>query len=206
MPKDYVKEQLAQSIKHQKQLEKLAPKIHVPTGFETRWQDGYSWQGHTAKDFVIFNKELDVEFICRPGGDGTTRFKNGDHYSTYDRTGVESSFYWLEMDYGPKPKAPKLADMAEIVKDHLVRIEKSRDYQKTAISVPQIGFTVSPKTRVEYTQRLKTQGHISFTPSGFGTGYTISTKKLYSYSTAASKELVDFWGVGPLWVSTMDCD
>jgi hypothetical protein len=206
----YAKEWLAKEKKHQAKLNKL--KLPKMAGFvESTQKSSWSAYGVTFEytNRVLTHEEFKVKFIFKTGGNGTTEYwyepagKTG-FWASFDRTGVEDSFYWTGWGKDAKPHTP--AEMIETFKDHIERIKKQREYAKTAISVPQIGFTISPDRKEKDIAQLKAGKYVQFIPSGFGTGYTITRKPMYSYSKRAAKPLEDFYGVSPLYISTMDCD
>lgn len=196
----YHAEQKRQAVKDQAELERTVKKIPTPEGFETEWRDNYQFQGDRV--FVIKRAD-DVEFIFRPGGFGTTSFKVGDGWRTFDRRGVEDSFYWKPFSF----EKGKKIDFKALFAEHLERIEKRRDYHKTAITVPDIKFTVSPERLVTLKTELNKRGYISFHPSGFGTGYNILKRSTRRYGVRrGSADLEKFFGISPLFIESLDCD
>lgn len=201
----------AKEAKIQAKAQKVLDKIKLPKlqGFvETTEKNEL---GHT--DRVLTNEEFKVKFIYQNQGIGTTKYwyepqgKPG-FWASFDRRGVDNSFYWIDHSYTKgKPDVVKtIVEMIEIFKNQIDKVKKMREYGKSAIQIPQIGFSTSPAGKAEHIKRIQDTGYTQFTPSGFGTGYTLSRRKLYSYSKPAGKELIDFFGLGPLWISTMDCD
>lgn len=174
---------------------KSIPKIK---GFIGNWID----DPYYGKEYVLANKKSEITFTFHQGGDGTTSFKTTDgHWRTFDRRGVESSFYWKPWDYKGAPKV----NLKEMLDEQLQRIAASREYFNTAIIVPEIGFSVSPANLEKLKMTFKNAGYHSFHPSGFGVGYTVSAKPL-RFGKKASKELMDFFGVAPLYIATFDAD
>jgi len=198
----YIKQYLAQSAKSQKELNRFVKKLPAIDGFIGEWKDDHNWfagENRVTKNYVLVNIKAEIKFTFMPGGDGSTSFKAGDHWATFDRRGVESSFYWKPL--WEKDERP---DIKVILNEQLERIAKHRVYAATAIKVPQISFTVSPENLAKLKVTFKNKGYHRFHPSGFGTGYTVSAKPL-RHGSRASKELETFFGV-PLWVETFDAD
>jgi hypothetical protein len=129
--------------------------------------------------------------------DGSTSFMTEKGRRTFDRIGVESSFYLSGED------TPERA--AGTIRDQWRMIEAARARSKTSIPVPVIGFSVQPETKAEITKRLLAGSSYSFRPSGFGTGYTISTKRRWRGDKFAP-EVAAFFGVETIWYSEDDCD
>lgn len=176
---------------------KLMQTIPVPDGFTAEMSTDTS-SSRPVQRYTI--KSADVEIVFDETGGGHTRFRIGNSWKTFDRRGVEDSFYWLQLFDTHKVKAP-----AELLPEQLLRIEKSRDYFKTAIAVPGLPFNVSPVELLALKAQLAKFGVVTFTPSGFGTGYMV-TKKSNRYSKQASLELEKFLEHSPLYFHTFDAD
>jgi hypothetical protein len=192
---DYVKEH----AKQVRELEKFIPKIPVLDGFVSDWVEDDNFK---SKSFVMTNEVAAIKLTFRPGGDGTTEFKNAEgHWLSFDRCGVESSFYWKAWDY----KGADPVDIEAVVAEQIARVAKSREYYKTAIKVPDVGFTTSPDGMVKLQRQLITSGYVHFHPSGFGTGYTVTRAPRYG-ARRAKPELEKFFNLSPLYVETFDAD
>jgi hypothetical protein len=189
--------------KDQKELLAYVKKLPAYDGFKGEWEEDrhfFAGENRVTKNYVLANDAKEVKFTFRPGGSGTTSFNTANGWRTFDRTGVEDSFYWKplwEKDVRPEVKV--------MIDEQMERIAKSRDFAKTAVRIPQIGFTVSPDLLARLKETFKRKGYHAFHPSGFGTGYTVSGKKL-RFSNRASKEMEDFFGVAPLYIETFDAD
>jgi hypothetical protein len=183
------------------ELKKFAKTAPTPVGWSTLWREGRS------QEFVMINLEKDIELVFYAGGDGTTRFKmeGSPYWRSFDRVGVSSSFYWRDHTTA---KALSHGDVKKVVEGELARIKKSKAFLRTALTVPMIGHNISPDALPEYKRALATIGVIRFTPSGFGTGYEIVTRKpKHNYGVKrADQKLEDFFGRSPLWVVSFDCD
>ena len=188
--------------REKKRLEKAHGKFPALEGFVGEWKKDM-YRGGT--NWVSSSEALKVRFVFRPGGGGTCEFevtRNGQtHWSNFDRTGVSDSFYWATWDKVPKVQPGLETDL----KDLLKQVEKTREFHKTSLSVPGIGFTVSPDRKAGFATEFKKRGYVQFTPSGFGTGHTFTSKRA-SHGQRATPAQEEFFGVSPLWHHTMDCD
>lgn len=173
--------------------------LAVPVGFTTELLDA-EWPGGTKK-YVVKSDDVEITFD-QYGERGHTRFKVGDKWCTFDRRGISDSFYWAPMyDGDTKPS------LDEQLAEQLKRISDSRAYHTTAIQIPDIPFTVAPDGVQSLKVKLQKHGHIHFTPSGFGTGYTISKNGLgLRDRRRATKKLEEFLGHSPLYITTFDAD
>ena len=184
------------------QFVKRMKSIVVPPGFTAEFTtEDWGWYKAEPMEVFVLTKPDDSELRFDQNGCGHTKFKRGTGWMSFDRTGVEDSFYHHAMWKEDKHNY----DVNQIVAEQLERIAKRRVYYETAVGIPGIPFTVAPEAVESLKQRLKKVGQISFTPSGFGTGYVIS-KRRSSYAQPASQEMATFFGVSKLWVSTLDCD
>lgn len=136
------------------------------------------------------------------GYSGTTEYKYEGMTYTFDRTGVEPSFYFGTR-YSSKDKR-----LSEVVQEQLDRVRAKIAAIKSSggyVNVPGTGFQITQKRKEELCANLLSRGTIQLTPSGFGTGYTFTTKK-YRYFEPATAEQKKFFGVQTLYVEMMDCD
>jgi hypothetical protein len=201
--KDAAKRKAADDKRYKKrlaELERYVKKIKVPDGFSAAWVDD-DWD-RSHKVFVV-KKEGEVELIFRPGCDGTTKFKAGGTWRSFDRRGVESSFYWAPLyDGDERPSAD------DLIAGELRRVADKVAYYETAVKVPDVGYTVSPDGVARLKKELKERGYLSFSPSGFGTGYRVLKKRpAHSYGVRRAKpELENFLEVSPLWIESFDAD
>lgn len=203
----YIEKYVKDHAKLVKVLEKFVKQITPPEGFTAAWVDDAFFMGgnHKTKNFVLTNEDAKIKFTFKPGGSGTTSFfVEGRGWLTFDRRGVEDSFYFLpfwEGDVRPT--------VLEMITEHLARIEERRKYYLEAITIPQIGHTVSQEGLAKMKATFKKNGITasqSFHPSGFGTGYIVSRQPSRYGSKRAIKALEDLIGVAPLYISTFDAD
>jgi hypothetical protein len=161
MTDKYIKQYLVQAAKDLKELQRLVPKIPKLDGFIGEWQEDenywYAGENRLNQKYVLSNLKDEIKFTFNPGGDGTTSFKVKDGWRTFDRIGVESSFYWKHFNYKGAPKVY----LNEVLNEQLERIAKSREYSKTAITIPQIGFSVSPDGLRRLKEAFKKKGWIA---------------------------------------------
>lgn len=193
------------------QFTKIVSAIETPQGFTGLLEADRDYTPHLLKLYKMKKAPLtftlksitdDIKIEFDQSGSGHTSFKaeNGN-WRTFDRVGVDDSFYFFHSWSGKKE------DCNQIVKEQLERIEKARAYQKTALQIPSIPFTVAPDELPAMKTRLKQMGYLTFMPAGFGTGYTVAQRrKSPTYAQRASAALEQFLGCSPLFVSTFDAD
>ena len=84
------------------------------------------------------------------------------------------------------------------------RIPAARARLARSERVPGIPFSVTPEQKADIADKLSAGGMYRFTPSGFGTGYTLTGRK-NRYGTQ-HRPLARFFGVAAVWVETFDAD
>jgi hypothetical protein len=177
-------------------------KLTVPQGFTGAFKEEPGW-GRDAPNrmtFVLENHQ-DVKIVFDDYGGGHTSFKTPRGWLSFDRRGVEDSFY-----HRPLFKGDKKRDLNELVTEQLERVRDRQAYYAAAVPIPGIPFTVAPDGVEGLKERLK-KGSLTFTPSGFGTGYVVSKRpQRGQQSKRATSELETFLGSSPLFVSTFDAD
>ena len=188
-------------------------KLKIPLGFVGDFEEDQWGFGENATKYLKFVmlKPDDTKITFDQSGGGHTEFKvDSRGWLTFDRTGVGDSFRHLPYDFEKKRKFPSLND---IVKEQLERINKRREYYKTAVKIPGLktGHTVSPEGVPVLKDRLQKCGQVSFMPAGFGTGLTVTKKRpdamtLRYGGARAPQELEEFLGHSPLWITTFDAD
>ena len=130
--------------------------------------------------------------------DGTVAFNRGDGWRSFDRVGVESSFYWDTTDD---------VSLEDTLAAQIARGVKARDDSRTRHEVPGTTFQLTDERLAELKQQLADFGRCSLTPSGFGTGFTFSTARPRgAYVTAGTEAQRAFFDVDALWVESFDCD
>ena len=202
----YTKQYLAEEVKNVKRLTKFVKTIPAIAGWVGEWKDETFWYGqqnHPTKRYQLINEELKIKMTFRPGGDGTTEYwlEKQKFWASFDRRGVESSFYYV-----PLWETDKVPPVTEIVARQVERVLERRRYHESSIAIPEIGFTISPEHLPKLKEELKKNGYRSFMPSGFGTGKTVSVKRSKYNCKRATQALEDFMGMSPLYVSSFDAD
>jgi hypothetical protein len=134
---------------------------------------------------------------------GTTDYTYNGHEYSFDRHGIESSFYI-------ETKKSKFAykNLTDAVNGELLRVKNrlaELDKSGGIITVPGTGLMLTQKKRQEYTARFKDNLPVSIYPSGFGTGYHLTTTP-HPYSRKAPREMCNFFDVPVLHYTTIDCD
>ena len=192
----------------EKQFRKHVAQVKLPAGFTAEFKTESWGQGSSSFVSYVITKQDDTIITFTQHGSGHTEFKTDKGtWLSFDRTGVEDSFYHYDT-FSIRGREKKY-DLNVLVQEQLERIEKRREYYRSAVSIPGIPFTVAPAGVEDLKKRLAKQGRISFHPSGFGTGYVISKRKPPGYQYGgkqASPELEKFLGCSPLYITTMDCD
>jgi hypothetical protein len=188
-------------------FKKRMSKIKMPEGFtgtfgEEKWPPG----NETYHHFELV-KENDTKIKFDLSGCGHTSFMVGDGWRSFDRTGVEDSFYHTKVYKGDD----RVIDLDTIIAEQLKRIAERREYYKSAVEVPGLPakFTVAPDGVAGLKASIKNNGHLSFTPSGFGVGYCVTKRPqqgLRYGEVRAKPELEKFLDHSPLYVHTLDCD
>lgn len=131
---------------------------------------------------------------------GSTCFKMGEVWKTFDRRGVDDSFHVQPMDnYGYK-------SIEEAIQGEIAKVSKHREADAGKVTVPVVGHRLTQEQVSKHREHLKEGGVAEFRPAGFGTGYRYSTRKADRWARRAQAELEAFFGVGPLWFTTLDCD
>lgn len=132
---------------------------------------------------------------------GTTAFETGRGWVSFDRRGIDNSFYVTP------ESLKKGATFAGIAQAQIDRVRLHLEQDAAKVTVP--GLPIRPRRTPEQVEeikaRLKNGADVEFTPGGMGTGYRLS-KQRSSYTRPADPETIAFFGVGPLWVSTFDYD
>jgi hypothetical protein len=171
--------------------------IKIPDGFTATMALDVN-HGVSQMVFTLASENVIIRFD--QSGCGHTEYKFGAGWRTFDRRGIEDSFYHLPLYPGHE-----IEPLDEIVTKQLTRVAEMIEYHKTAMPVPGLPFSVSPaRLRVLKTD-IANKGWVIFVPAGMGTGYRVS-RKVSTYSTRATPELEAFLGVSPLYVSTFDHD
>ncbi len=184
-----------------KDFRKRMKGLTIPKGFTSEMREEKDWGNVSTTHLIFVVKSDDIELRFDQSGSGHTDFKIGDSTLTFDRLGVEDSFYHLPFGDWDKVKY----DLNAILKEQLSRVAKQRERAETAMAVPDIPFTLAPEELKKYKSRLAKGNQITFMPSGFGTGYQISKVPRRDAKRASSK-MEAFFGIDPLFISSFDAD
>lgn len=191
------------------QLGELIDGIHVPEGFtkavvqsEDKEEISISL---TKPDDVWIRAELYNSPDEGLTGTGHTDFMNRGFRSTYDRRGIDDSFY-VE---GGASVAEIVECINREVREQLARIEKSRAHALASTPAPGLGHLLTPEQRAEIGKKLTRGGSHLFRPSGMGTAYEATTKRprdRFGWK-AADPKLSEYLGVkGPIYLIMHDYD
>src|SRR5262245_57267386 len=180
------------------QFKKHVAAITIPDGWTAEWAEHPTFdKGKTYLTYTLVSPKIKLEFTQY--GDGHTHYldpAHGNFWFNFDRTGVESSFYHAPMWTGDEPK-----DLNALVSEQIERVAKQLAYRATAVKVPTLGYTVAPEGVAQLQLQIKQRGYVSFSPSGFGTGYLVSKRRQSRFDERAKPELEKFLGYQPLYVS-----
>lgn len=191
-------------------VKRMLRDIATPDGFDrnvhqepaTKWFRAF-WVLELTTSDVKVSIDFSGDRTSFALANGHVSFKAPDGWRSYDRYGVEDSFYISNPLMDREPGDP-IAQTNEVIRRFIEeRIPESLARIARSESVPGIPFSVTPEQKVKISKKLRAGQTHSFMPSGFGTGYTLSPKS-DRYSTPDAK-LKKFFGVG-VWVSTFDAD
>lgn len=133
---------------------------------------------------------------------GHTDFDTAQGRKTFDRRGIDDSFYVEE--------GQTLEQVAETMNEQLEKVKASRERIANSVPVPGLpgSFLVTPEKREEISKLLNAGKTHSFTPGGMGTGYQLYTGRRQShFDSVAPKQLREFFGVTKaLFYRMLDCD
>jgi hypothetical protein len=186
----------ANEAKVLKAFEKHIDKLKVPNGWI-----GTMYQHGDELEYTVTNS-IDIKIHFYSSGRGKTAFKVDKGWLTFDRHGVEASFYHMSLFNGDKPDP-----INDIFAAQLKRIAERQEYYKTAIQIPTLPHTTSPEGLPKLKEQLKKSGQLMFNPAGFGTGYHLSTKRTKQWGERrADPELEKFLDQTPIWLTTVEMD
>lgn len=132
------------------------------------------------------------------GADGHTTFQKpgSKGMSSFDRTGIEDSFY-----------LDKKESATEKVRGEIERIKSSVRVSKTMVDVPDTGYRVTPTRLEEMKSILRGKmGYVDLHPYGMGTGTRISARKLTPHDKPGSEKLAKALGQKRVYISTFEYD
>lgn len=181
--------------------------IKVPEGYTWRYQPS---QGYSSEAWVLENIQIKLEFDLRGGGH-TSFTPDGKRWLTFDRRGIEDSFYWLPFSIAKNVKAAE-PDLNAIVDEQRKKCVAAIADNHNVLDIPGTCFRAH-KNRVEEWKKLIKAGKVALmTPAGMGTALHVRSKAApprsrgYNPWRRAPAELEAFMGLGPLWVESVDWD
>lgn len=144
---------------------------------------------------IIFNYDLRVTEMSWTFIDGHTYFKNGSYWSSFDRRGIEDSFY---VDPIPR-ETPQ-----QVVDGQIERVKKTLENAKNFIKIPGFNWSIHKDNIEKVKEEIKKHGH-TFAPRGMGRAERLKAKP-DRYSRPANKETAEFFGFKQLWIDDIDWD
>lgn len=130
---------------------------------------------------------------------GHTCYKAADGgWRTFDRRGVEDSFYLGGWSDEP-------IDVSKTLKEQLERIEKAKETSKKMVKIPGFGYSIHQDNLDAVKKKIQSGGSHTFTPAGFGTGHVLSTRRS-RWGKLMPAETAKFFGVPALYDEQFDHD
>lgn len=196
-----VKAQDAKDMKALALLKRLVKKVVPPAGVDAAWSTQAEADFTSRGEHWRVRRGDDIEVRFWLHGDGETRFRAQGTWRTFERRGIESSFYWIGWD-------GEIRDIGELVVEQIKRCEERIAYYSTALTIPEVGSTVQPDRLPQLKLTLKKECMLTFPPSGMGTGHIVHTKRPRQTwgVRRATQELEKFFGIEGLWITTFDAD
>lgn len=192
----------------------MMPKIATPEGFtrtETQWDAG-SWGNQPPNMQSLLRLEgdgikIEINFLEGDAnaydlGTGHVSFTSSQGTRTFDRRGVEDSFYVFNpsRNYSTADPTEGLNTTIQDFIDRKVPESRARiDGQEPTPGLH--GRLVSEDQK----QMLRDGKPLQLMPSGFGIGYGLS-QNWHEGAREGSDEQKRFFGVKTLWISEFDCD
>lgn len=191
---------------------RMLREIATPEGFEreVRTEPKTQW-APAVKVLVLKGDGIEIEIWFSGGRDsyslasGHVTFETSAGRRTFDRYGVEDSFY-IDNPAKMGGEGDVIQQANEAIRRFVEeRVPEARAQLDRSERVPGIPFEVTPERKAAVTEALRGSGRYKFMPSGFGTGYTLTTKAT-RYGAPAPRELEQFFGLAPLYVEKFDAD
>ena len=197
--------------------QEMMANITTPAGFtrtEGTWP-GYVWGNQPPKNLPQLTLEGDgitiqINFGDDKEGymlaDGHVSFTSEQGTRTFDRRGVDDSFY-IDNPRKQFSLEDPTRDTNATIQDFIDRkVPEARARIAGSEQVPGLNGRLATKAQK---QQLLDKGTLDLYPSGFGTGYHFMTSAAWANQPGVregSEEQKRFFGVKNLWVSTFDCD
>jgi hypothetical protein len=190
-------------------VEAFLKTLATPEGFErtdiARGQYSLHGDGDPAVEFTgdgvtvaIVMWDVDSDWSV---GSGHVTFTTALGRKTFDRRGVEDSFYVEAGDTA--------AEVAARIAERLKDVAESRARLSRSETVPGLPgkWSVTPERKAEIAAKLKDGREHEFRPSGFGQGVLITRGQRMRYSTRLPAETMAFFGLtGTYYYDRTDCD
>jgi hypothetical protein len=155
--------------------------------------------GDYGSKYIAF-KGNDFDIRLELNGAGHTNFQTIHGSRTFDRYGIDDSFYVDRHSHTVK-------DVVRIINEEIAKVRASQERAKDQELIPGFGWYTTAKGKQEIIDLLKAGKSKTFTPSGFGTGYRMYTGRCYhQWDKRAKPETEAYFGVSPIWLESMDCD
>jgi len=216
-----------------KRLEKFFSTIKTPEGYERTCEmpevgkEYDSWADHDTGVLRVTGEDAAVVFRAsfyknKLSISGTTEFKDDGVWYSFDRRGIEDSFYmeqesakvvkakikrWgIEGGWGYQAESNTNNGGQAMLEKQTKRAKDYMEGQKGKLTVPHYGHRISPERKEEIKKKILGRGH-TFAPSGMGTAYHVSTRKTSRFDSTVPTEVANFFGIDrQLYASHQDWD
>jgi hypothetical protein len=210
-----------------KRLEKFFSTIKTPEGYERTCEmpevgKEYSmWEDYETGVLKVTGENAAVTFRAsfyknKLSISGTTKFKDGGIWYSFDRRGIEDSFYMEQESKKEiadskkrgwyRPESDIHNGGQEMLEKQIKRAKDYMEGQKGKLTVPHYGHRVSPERKEEIKKKILGNGH-TFAPSGMGTAYHVSTRQTSRFDSKVPAEVAKFFGIDrQLYASHQDWD
>jgi hypothetical protein len=142
-------------------------------------------------------KKLPAKPVLSASGHTCFKAESG-FWASFDRRGVSDSFYLGA--YGDTA-----GDIERVIQEQIALVGRSREASKHMVSIPGFSYRVHQDNLEAMKKRIQSGASQTFTPSGFGTGHRLSTRRS-RYSKQMPAETAAFFGVDALYDDTFDHD
>jgi hypothetical protein len=158
----------------------------------------------------IESDEMRLELDFESNGyafSGSMHFKCEDGWRTTARRGIEQSFYGTIDKREAEDWMQYYSSVVDIIKEQEEVAKAKRKQIASMITVPGIGFLITPERKKADTKKLQAGGSISFHPAGMGTGIELRVRRSRGrHSIPAPASTARFYDVPSLWKTEWDCD
>jgi len=210
-----------------KRLEKFFSTIKTPEGYERSCEmpeAGKKYGYHESFDVGNLSlKSESVEVIFRAGFyknklriTGTTNFKEGESWYTFDRRGIDDSFNMEQRSKKEiacdkkhgwyRPDTYTQNGGQKMLEQQIKRAEERIEEMKGKLTVPHYGHRISKERKEEIRKKILGRGH-TFAPSGMGIAYHVSTRRTSRWDSEVPAEVAKFFGINKkLYAQHQDWD